>query len=227
MLQKWINALPTENKAEKERQQKIQHELEDSVKLLGHVSSLSHGNYVLSHTDLLCGNVIVHPLEADKAPDARKTVSFIDYEYTTPAPQAFDLANHFAEWIGLDCDMNNIPTRAQREAFVREYVKSFRYHKSKNSGAVTNGHVNGHTHEVSEEEDVSRLMDEVDQFRGMPGLYWGTWAIIQSLISSIDFDYTTYAETRLGECWAWKAEVDGSREKSGREIPVRERRWAS
>ena len=60
----------------------------------------------------------------------------------------------------------------------------------------------------------------------MPGLYWGIWALIQATISQIDFDYASYAEVRLGEYWAWRAEVDGSREKSVKEMPLRESRWA-
>ena len=217
VLQRWITALPTTTDKEKKRQQTLQQELESSVRQLGGVSKLSHDQYVLSHTDLLSANVIVHPDSKER------TVSFIDYEYTTPAPQAFDLANHFAEWIGLDCDMNNIPTKAERRAFVTRYVESFNAYKKEGQGGVANGQVNGDTHG---NDDVSLLMNEVDQFRGIPGLYWGTWAIIQSMISSIDFDYTTYAETRLDEYWAWKAEIDGSRKKSGHDMPVRERRWA-
>jgi ethanolamine kinase len=54
----------------------------------------------------------------------------------------------------------------------------------------------------------------------------GIWALIQTNISQIDFDYAAYAETRLGEYWAWKAEMDGSRVQSGKEMPLREQRWA-
>ena len=219
VLQKWIIALPQDTQEQRDRQQVLQRELESSVKRLGNLSTLTNGDYVLSHTDLLSGNVIVHPDDHEHSEKQERTVSFIDYEYTTPAPQAFDLANHFAEWIGLDCDMNNIPTRPERHAFIERYVKSFNTHKSpkQKEGQVPN---------QSLRNDVDKLMSDVDQFRGIPGLYWGTWAIIQSVISSIDFDYVTYAETRLGEYWAWKAEVDGSRKQSGKEMPLREQRWA-
>jgi len=65
---------------------------------------------------------------------------------------------------------------------------------------------------------------------GIKGLTWhncrGVWALIQAQISQIDFDYASYAELRLGEYWAWKREVDGSREKAGEEKPLREQRWA-
>lgn len=54
----------------------------------------------------------------------------------------------------------------------------------------------------------------------------GVWALIQAQISRIDFDYASYAEIRLGEYYAWKRELDGSREKAGEELPLRERRWA-
>lgn len=53
----------------------------------------------------------------------------------------------------------------------------------------------------------------------------GVWALIQAQISQIDFDYASYAELRLGEYWAWKHEVDGSRKKAGQELPLREQRW--
>jgi len=141
------------------------------------------------------------------------SVSFIDYEYATPSPAAFDLANHFAEWGGFDCDYSVLPTRGQREEFVREYVRA--YYSRLSSGAP-----------VDEDVEVAKLLEEVDVFRGVPGFYWGIWALIQAGISEIDFDYASYAETRLGEYWAWKGEADGSRPASGREQPLRERRWA-
>lgn len=137
-------------------------------------------------------------------------VIFIDYEYATPSPVAFDLANHFAEWGGFECDYNALPTRAVRQAFVEEYMASYSKHAKLTSW----------------DKHVSRICEEVDMFRGIPGLYWGIWALIQATISQIDFDYATYAETRLAEYWAWRAEQDGSRIKDGREMPLRERRWA-
>ena len=70
------------------------------------------------------------------------------------------------------------------------------------------------------------MFDEIDVWRGIPGFYWGIWALIQAQISQIDFDYAGYAEVRLGEYWAWRGECDGSRVREGREMSVRERRWA-
>ena len=66
----------------------------------------------------------------------------------------------------------------------------------------------------------------MDQFRGIPGLYWGIWALIQATISHINFDYAAYAETRLAEYFGWRAEQDGSRKREWKEMPLREKRWA-
>lgn len=76
------------------------------------------------------------------------------------------------------------------------------------------------------EDMLQTMLKQVDDFRGIPGLYWGIWALIQATISQIDFDYASYAEVRLGEYFAWREETDGVRKAEGREMPLRERCWA-
>ena len=148
--------------------------------------------------------------ESDTPNSNVESVSFIDYEYATPSPPAFDLANHFSEWGGFECDYNALPTRSTRRAFLEQYMTSY--------AADT---------DVDPSIDyTSRLFDEVELFRGIPGLYWGIWALIQAKISQIDFDYASYAEVRLKEYWDWRAEWEGARAKERREKPLRERRWA-
>lgn len=161
---------------------------------------------MFAHCDLLSANVIIHRHQG-----AATSVSFIDYEYGTPSPVAFDVANHFAEWAGYDCDYSAVPTPSQRLAFIREYIKSY----ARLSGAA-----------MDEEKETRKLMHEVDVFRGVPGFYWGIWSLIQATISHINFDYATYAEKRLGEHWAYKAEEDGSRKAAGKGMPLRETTWA-
>jgi ethanolamine kinase len=138
-------------------------------------------------------------------------VHFIDYEYVSPCPPAFDLANHFSEWGGLDFDYNMLPTQATRRAFIEEYLRSFANYRPNKDVMQT---------------EVEELMTEVDRFRGLPGFYWGIWALVQATISYIDFDCTAYSKVRLAEFWAWREEEDGIRSKSGVEMPVREKMWA-
>lgn len=136
---------------------------------------------------------------------------FIDYEYASPCPPAFDLANHFSEWGGFDCDYTMLPTRFTRRAFIEEYLRSFKKYKPDRNIA---------------ENEVEELAAEVDRYRGLPGFYWGIWALVQATISFIDFDCIAYSKVRLAEFWAWRAEEDGSRLGAGKEMPPRERRWA-
>ena len=92
--------------------------------------------------------------------------------YATPSPAAFDIANHFAEWAGLQCDYNAIPSQAQRRAFLKEYVRSYRHH----TGLVgMNDAASGAPKKAEEEVDdalVEQLFKEVNLFRGVPGFFW-------------------------------------------------------
>ena len=155
-------------------------------------------------------------------------VGFIDYEYATAAPSAFDIANHFAEWGGFACDFSVLPTRVQRLDFLRSYLTSY-YKYSRHSENGQGQRSDGNKREEEDtnmlKNDLEKLSEQIDAFRGLPGFYWGIWALIQAMISQIDFDYASYAEIRLSEYWAWKAEWDGSREEKQTEMPLRERRW--
>ncbi|KAB5580745.1 kinase-like domain-containing protein [Coniochaeta sp. 2T2.1] len=242
VMQKWIFALPTETEAQRARQAELQRELKWLVGELSQREGLGKNGLVFAHCDLLSGNVIVLPkpeggangtngdhdsdsnnsTSATSSPPRTETVTFIDYEYATPSPAAFDIANHFAEWGGFDCDFGVLPTRRQRRDFIEEYVRS--YFKLAAPQITERGQAAAAP--VDFDAEVEKLFGEVDVFRGVPGFYWGIWALIQATISTIDFDYASYAETRLGEYWAWKAEADGSRAKGGLEMPLRERRWA-
>lgn len=83
-------------------------------------------------------------------------VNFIDYEYVVSCPAAFDLANHFSEWGGLDCDYSMLPGRHVRRMFIEEYLRSY----SKN--AELNNTV---------ELAIDDLLMDVDRYRDMPGFY--------------------------------------------------------
>ncbi|KAJ5777285.1 hypothetical protein N7520_000531 [Penicillium odoratum] len=213
VLQKWILALPVATPEQRARRLNLQQEVQWVVGKLDDGKGIGEDGLVFSHCDLLCANVIVLPSDDNSKPsDDTTPVNFIDYEYAVPAPAAFDIANHLAEWIGYDCDYNMIPTQSVRRQFLTEYTKSYIQHRKLDAS--------------SEGEIVAKLSEDVDRFRGIPGLYWGVWALIQAQISQIDFDYASYAELRLGEYWAWKREIDGTRQSSGEAMPLREQRWA-
>lgn len=166
---------------------------------------------MFAHCDLLHGNIIIEPEGAVKSKDM--AVSFIDYEYATPSPAAFDICNHFAEWAGFECKAEYLPTKFQRRDFVHHYITSY--------FALLPG--SGKQVDLGVEE--KKLMDEIDLYRGLPGFYWGIWALIQSVISDIDFDYASYAEERLDEYWTWRI-VSRGQTTPETTLHPREKRWA-
>ena len=227
-MYKWTLALPRQSQAQQKIQASLSQEVEKVTKQLGQTSGLSQGEYVLCHCDLLSGNVIVRPHSGTTTPKI-SDVSFIDYEYTSPGPAAFDLANHFSEWAGFECKYANIPTRSQRRAFTECYVESYERHTEGFLDAHMNGDADlqGESTRKALQASVEQLMRDVDNFKGIPGLYWGIWALIQADISQIDFDYESYAEKRLAEYWSWRAEKDGTQTKLSSEQALREQRWQS
>lgn len=218
VVTQWIDALPTDTPEKTKKRDDLRTEFKSIVARFADVPGLFNKSYVFSHCDLLSGNVIVQRPTGEPKSSCTYPVAFIDYEYTTPSPAAFDIANHFAEWAGFECDHSAMPTKSQRRDFLRHYVTSFYDHIiTENENLAV---------EIDLRAAIDQLYEQVDNFRGVPGFYWGVWSLIQSTISQIDFDYASYAEIRLGEYWAWKAEMDGSRAAKGEVKPLRERKWA-
>ncbi|EWG54506.1 hypothetical protein FVEG_12713 [Fusarium verticillioides 7600] len=112
---------------------------------------------VLAHGDLLCANIIVQ--ESDDGSDVA-SVRFIDYEHATYCPRAFELANHFAEWAGFDCDYNLLPKTSTRRAFIEEYL------------TIHAELCREHNIPTVNDAAVDHLMRQVDDHRGFPGFYW-------------------------------------------------------
>lgn len=218
VVTQWIDALPTDTPELTQKRDDLRKEFQSIVARFADVPGLFGKSYVFSHCDLLSGNVIVQRPTGEPKNSSSYPITFIDYEYTTPSPAAFDIANHFAEWAGFECDHAGVPTKSQRREFLRHYVTSFYDNVISEQDSVAV--------EIDLRAAIDQLYEQVDEFRGVPGFYWGVWSLIQSTISQIDFDYASYAEIRLGEYWAWKAEMDGSRAAKGAEMPLRERRWA-
>ncbi|KAM0424971.1 hypothetical protein ACHAPT_009772 [Fusarium lateritium] len=211
---KWLEAIPSQPRRSTADKGLLREQFEYITGKL-----LFNGNapdsLVLGHGDLLCGNIIV---QGSAKPTEAASVRFIDYEHATYCPRGFELANHFAEWAGFECDYTLLPTRSTRRDFIREYLSAMV--RLQRDGIVQ-------TADIPSEAQVDRLMDQVDAFRGLPGFYWGLCALIQAETSTgiIDFDYAGYAEKRLAEYWAWRKVHDGSvGEDEG--ISLREERWA-
>lgn len=161
------------------------------------LSNATKSPVVVSHCDLLSGNIIIpktpefeeklkSPSDFAIHPLLENPIQFIDYEYMLPAPRAFDIANHFAEWQGFDCDRSAIPDPVPLNPVLVNWCKAYLNDAD------------------ASEKEVNHLIDEIACYYGMPGFYWGIWSMIQSELSTIDFNYADYSGLRLEEYWSWK-----------------------
>ena len=165
----------------------------------------AHSPQVMGHCDLLSANILLpndshdgclpsvpHGTDPHIASRIASDVAFIDYEYAIPCPRAFDIANHFQEWQGYECDKSRVPepstSSPQIRAWCTEYLTAY--------GLL-----------VGNEQALEQLVAELQLFWGMPGFYWGVWSAIQSHSSAIDFGYADYAANRFQEYLDWKARL--------------------
>ena len=142
----------------------------------------------LCHNDLLCGNILLD--NSIPTPDSSAAlteiqtdgITFIDFEYTDYNYRGFDIANHFCEYSGFDFDIKNkFPSKSSRIDFIRYYLRA-----CASSELV-----------VQECASFYEGFDDVLCYFALAShLYWGTWAIAQAGVSSIDFDYLFYGKQR-------------------------------
>ncbi|XP_043269199.1 ethanolamine kinase 1 [Venturia canescens] len=150
------------------------HVLENEYTFLKAVLPKLNNPVVFAHNDLLLGNILYNKKE--------NTVTFIDFEYTGYNYQAFDIANHFAEFVGIEMpDYALYPDETFQRSWIRIYLQAYR-----------------ETSNVSE-DDVNVLYEHVRKFLLLSHFFWGCWSLIQSKHSSIDFDFLQYASIRFKE----------------------------
>lgn len=120
---------------------------------------------VFCHNDLLLANIIF----TEKSHE----ISFIDFEYTEPNHQAFDIGNHFAKLAGggssKAIDYENYPTKAFQEVWLKIYLEEF-------CGDAS-------------DERVATLYKAVNKFALASHFLWTCWCLIQAENSTIDFDF--------------------------------------
>ncbi|SPJ10989.1 ethanolamine kinase [Plasmodium sp. DRC-Itaito] len=126
---------------------------------------------VLCHCDLLSSNIIK---------TEGSSISFIDFEYSCPMERAYDIANHFNEYAGFNCEWDLTPTRSEEYHFIKHYLKT------------------------DDEQLINQLIDEIQPFYVCSHIVWGLWALLQGLHSVIDFDFINYGMIRLTAAFSVK-----------------------
>ncbi|KDP32383.1 hypothetical protein JCGZ_13308 [Jatropha curcas] len=127
---------------------------------------------VFAHNDLLSGNLMLN--------DDENKLYFIDFEYGSYSYRGYDIANHFNEYAGYDCDYSLYPSKDEQYHFFRHYLQPDK------------------PHEVSD-RDLEALYIEANTFMLASHFFWALWALIQAKMSPIDFDYLGYFFLRYNE----------------------------
>ena len=177
---------------------------------------------VTLHNDALSGNFLV---PADWRPtgpdDPPPTTRLIDFEYACVGPRGFDVANHFAEYAGFECDWSKLPNERQRERFCAAYVEAEATERVRERDARTresNSNSNSAAEDASKSapdasESALALAREAEAFAPVTHLWWGLWAVMRAANQSEGegegegdrFDYAAYAERRLSAFRASRA----------------------
>ncbi|KAL0273305.1 UNVERIFIED_CONTAM: hypothetical protein PYX00_006006 [Menopon gallinae] len=162
--------------------------LEEEFSFLKKELSALESPSVFCHNDLLLGNIIYS--------EKKNSVTFIDYEYASYNYQAYDIANHFNEFAGVETvDYSLYPDETYQFHWLRIYLE--RFHKNISGGKQT----------TITNEEIQRLFDTVQKFTLASHFLWGIWALIQTEYSAIDFDFLNYAFIRFKEYFARKSNI--------------------
>ena len=156
-------------------------ELTETLALLKN-STWSDEPLVFCHNDLLSGNILLQT--ATDSTNQQHNVFLVDYEYSGNNYTAFDIANHFCECCGFECDWSKLPDYNQRITFITSYLTTY---YSLQQPKQNNMNV---------EAEAVKLEAKVRGFFILSHLWWGIWAIIQAKHSTIDFDYLHYSVLR-------------------------------
>ena len=138
--------------------------------LLQHTSS----PVVFCHNDALLGNIVLTP--------NNNSVTFIDLEYGAPNYAAFDIANHFCEFVGCEGKLDFekwLPSKDYQMKWIQEYLRS--------SGAGDS------------DAEVESWCRTVEKFMLCAHLQWSVWSVIQAENSSLEFNFVDYAIQRYEE----------------------------
>lgn len=155
---------------------------------------------VFAHNDTQYGNILrlTSPLRQD-APEHHQIV-VVDFEYASPNPVAFEIANHFHEWTAdyhsstpHFLDPSRYPTMEERQNFYRAYLAHSRPTATYTSSVPT----------LRSEAEVSQLERQVRIWSPASHGMWTVWGIVQAQDSlergelEPEFDYLAYATCRM------------------------------
>jgi ethanolamine kinase len=99
-----------------------------------------------------------------------KNVKLIDFEYSCLLPRGFEIANHLCEYNDFNINIDLHIENSVIKSFIESYLNT-----------------------LSKSNDIKMIRYYII----ISHYYWGCWALIQSTISNIDFNYKEYSIFRF------------------------------
>ncbi|KAL6452771.1 CKI1 Choline kinase [Candida maltosa Xu316] len=167
-------------------------------------------NYKFCHNDTQYGNLLLHEsfkpedivydssasndnVTTIKSTSNKKDTSLavIDFEYSGPNFPAYDIANHFTEWMSDYHDAersyyihdDKYPTQVEQLNLIKSYVEyDFQYPSSNlKTEKKFDDLINDSTNPVSIiQYEIEKLYNECIYWRASPQIFWGLWGLIQN-----------------------------------------------
>ncbi|KAI1797614.1 kinase-like protein [Ganoderma leucocontextum] len=170
--------------------------------------SESASRRVFSHNDTQYGNLLRMRTLKQGLPSHRQII-VVDFEYASPNPAAFDIANHFHEWtanyhgeVPHVLDPTRYPTADERRNFYRAYLT----HTDCHLDAPASAPVPAAAPVLSEDAlaaEMAKLEDHVRVWSPASHGMWAIWGVVQARESvegkdgEPEFDYLGYAQCRM------------------------------
>lgn len=170
-------------------------------------------NYKFCHNDTQYGNLLLHEsfdasdiiishppstsnlAEDEKSPVIKSTsnkrdhsLAVIDFEYSGPNFPAFDLVNHFSEWMADYHDPeksyfiheDKYPNQLQQLNLIKSYVEyDFQYPSSNLQGSLSQDVSQVNAADLVQYE-IKKLYNECIYWRATVQIYWCLWGLIQN-----------------------------------------------
>jgi len=147
-------------------------ELREEAMSLKVLTDCLNAPIVFAHNDLLSGNLMLSEKE--------EKLYLIDFEYGSYNFRGYDIANHFNEYAGFECDYSLYPDKDSQYHFFRHYLSP-------------------DNPELASESELEVIYVETNCYALASHLYWAFWAIVQAKYSPINFDYLEYYFLRYNE----------------------------
>lgn len=173
---------------------------------------------VFSHNDTQYGNLLRLTTRPPNRPSHHQII-VVDFEYASPNPAAFDIANHFHEWTASYLsettpwllNPDRYPTIEQRRNFYHAYISPLPTAPSTPNLLLSASQISLTPNNYVSTDNNPNVQDQLDQLEGLVRAWspashamWALWGIVQARddvqvtgdIGS-EFNYLGYAVGRV------------------------------